>query len=366
MNWVEECLVETWGGKHDDDTLQAARDGYRAAESALAVPPPEAVYSRCVAAMKIDGVVGIEDILAVHPTFDVNWQNIKGRTLLHEAARLGLSDIAAWLAARCDVDLPANDGGTPCHHACFRGHEEVARILVAQGASRIARNVHGEDPSAAAKSGGHNILDAAIRSSAFARPKPIQHEFEKRPRESCENHGANGSRRESYGASYTPNHEYEQLLEVALKRKDAAVTKALEQAQRQVLLKRKRARERVINELASGIVRPWDDIIQRPNGSGLGYVLPPGGRHRLGSLSVAARRAQTAVHTKCRFDSISKATMLQNASAPSENLRIADKPRMTRRVPGPILNTSCILSHSRLLKGEHPNVSLAACERRSS
>lgn len=322
MNWIEECLVETWGGKRDDETLQAARDGYRAAESAPVVIPPAAVYSRCLAAMEAEGVVGLEDILAVHPTFDVNWQNDKGRTLLHEAARLGLNDPAAWLAARCDVDLLANDGGTPCHHACFHGHEEIARILVAHGASRIARNVHGEDPSAAAKSGGHNLLAAAIRSSYFAEPKPIPHPHEsaKSPRGSCENGGANVSHRESYGASYAPNHEYEQHLEIALKRKDAAVTKAMEQAQRQVLLKRKRAKQEFYDRHDSddsGIVRPWEDVVQRPTGSGLGYVPPPTGRHRHENFCAASRRAQTALYMKRRFDSISKVPVLSGSQRPA-------------------------------------------------
>ncbi len=46
----------------------------------------------------------------------------------------GYQQIVEWLlGAGADVELATNDGWIPLHEACFNGHAEIARQLIALG-----------------------------------------------------------------------------------------------------------------------------------------------------------------------------------------------------------------------------------------
>lgn len=68
-----------------------------------------------------------------------NWVINKGlgETVLHRAARLGYTDIAAYCLEKmnCSPSPRDNAGYTPLHEACSRGHLEIAKLLLMYGAS---------------------------------------------------------------------------------------------------------------------------------------------------------------------------------------------------------------------------------------
>ncbi|KAJ8612097.1 hypothetical protein CTAYLR_002428 [Chrysophaeum taylorii] len=274
LSWVEECLVEAWGGGRSS-ALEAARQGYRSAQTQAS---NETVYARCVEAMKTTGLMGLEDVVAAHPEFQVSW--VCKRTLLHEAARLGLVECVSWLAERCEVDAAADDGGTALHHAAYYGREETARALVARGARKDATNARGEDAPGAAVAGGHALLANALRSADFAVARPSDQAGEEGnpapPR-------IIATSSTTYAASYEPSRAYEMSLEAVVEREDAARKKELDAKRAELLAK---LRDVVEDEPR----RVWEIVTPRPDRAGLG-----GG---------ASRRAMTANVTKRRFDAL--------------------------------------------------------------
>ncbi|EFN76067.1 BCoR-like protein 1 [Harpegnathos saltator] len=60
-----------------------------------------------------------------------------GETILHRAARLGYTDVAAYCLEKLN-NIPSpkdNAGYTPLHEACSKGHLEIAKLLLAYGAN---------------------------------------------------------------------------------------------------------------------------------------------------------------------------------------------------------------------------------------
>ncbi|KAL0275634.1 UNVERIFIED_CONTAM: hypothetical protein PYX00_003430 [Menopon gallinae] len=68
-----------------------------------------------------------------------NWVINKGlgETILHRAARLGYTDVAAYCLEKMDCSPSPRDnaGYTPLHEACSRGHLDIAKLLLMYGAS---------------------------------------------------------------------------------------------------------------------------------------------------------------------------------------------------------------------------------------
>ncbi|KAK6628118.1 hypothetical protein RUM44_010600 [Polyplax serrata] len=68
-----------------------------------------------------------------------NWVINKGlgETILHRAARLGYTDVAAYCLEKMDSSPSPRDnaGYTPLHEACSRGHLDIAKLLLMYGAS---------------------------------------------------------------------------------------------------------------------------------------------------------------------------------------------------------------------------------------
>eukprot|EP00004_Rigifila_ramosa_P010652 TRINITY_DN225_c0_g1_i1.p1 TRINITY_DN225_c0_g1~~TRINITY_DN225_c0_g1_i1.p1 ORF type:complete len:698 (+),score=160.68 TRINITY_DN225_c0_g1_i1:208-2301(+) len=77
----------------------------------------------------------------------IDTQNAKGRTALHEAARLGLDSIVDFLCAK-QADLSVRDvsGNTALHYAAQLGDPKVASILLARGAQQTLHNLQGQLP----------------------------------------------------------------------------------------------------------------------------------------------------------------------------------------------------------------------------
>ena len=67
-----------------------------------------------------------------------------GRTLLHEAARLGHATIiSVLLEAGADVDAPDSNGRTPLMESAWEGHADATRALLAGGADTELENLGG-------------------------------------------------------------------------------------------------------------------------------------------------------------------------------------------------------------------------------
>ena len=85
---------------------------------------------------------------------DVNWKDQNGKTLLHYAAWKGHKEIAELLIANgADVNAKDDKGGTPLHVAAWEGHTEVAELFIAKGADMNAKMEDGDTPLDLAK--GH-------------------------------------------------------------------------------------------------------------------------------------------------------------------------------------------------------------------
>ena len=71
---------------------------------------------------------------------------MKGATPLFIACHRGRTEIVAiLLAAKADVNQPANNGATPLYLACQEGHTEIAKKLLAAGAD-VNQAVDGATP----------------------------------------------------------------------------------------------------------------------------------------------------------------------------------------------------------------------------
>ena len=93
---------------------------------------------------------------------DVNWKDQNGKTPLHYAAWKGHKEIAELLIANgADVNAKDDKGGTPLHVAAWEGHKEVAELLIAKGADMNAKMEDGDTPLDLAK--GHPEIADLLR-----------------------------------------------------------------------------------------------------------------------------------------------------------------------------------------------------------
>ncbi|CAM9567205.1 unnamed protein product, partial [Choristocarpus tenellus] len=71
----------------------------------------------------------VVDFLVTQPNLQLG-EGLEGKSLLHEAASLGLHYLTAQLVHRLDVNgVDPVNGWSPLHYACHNGHEELARLL---------------------------------------------------------------------------------------------------------------------------------------------------------------------------------------------------------------------------------------------
>jgi ankyrin repeat protein len=115
-----------------------------------------------VAAVRAGDVALVERLLAARPEL-VRERDADGSTLLNLACKVATGDVALppvpgtpeqhdavdrILAAGADPSAAANDGWAPLHAAAMTGHVDLARRLLAAGASRDGRlmNVAGGSP----------------------------------------------------------------------------------------------------------------------------------------------------------------------------------------------------------------------------
>jgi ankyrin repeat protein len=77
---------------------------------------------------------------------DVAAQDELGWTALHHAGRAGSRAVELLLGAGADVEVAAHDGTTPLHTAAAQANVEVARALIAAGASPALRDGNGLTP----------------------------------------------------------------------------------------------------------------------------------------------------------------------------------------------------------------------------
>lgn len=83
-------------------------------------------------------------------------QNVSGHTLLHEAARLGFSNIVKRLIDdKADVNAKDNTGQTPLHFAAAEGQTDTATVLIGNGAKVNEKDSHGNTPLALALANKH-------------------------------------------------------------------------------------------------------------------------------------------------------------------------------------------------------------------
>eukprot|EP00903_Cladosiphon_okamuranus_P012766 g11934.t1 len=77
--------------------------------------------------------VEVVDLLVNHPDIRLK-DDRQGKSLLHEAAALGLHHLAAQLVSKgLDVDaVDPENGWTPVHYACHNGRDELARLLTSR------------------------------------------------------------------------------------------------------------------------------------------------------------------------------------------------------------------------------------------
>jgi len=104
--------------------------------------------------------VDIVSLLLGDIMIDVN-ATIKGATGFYLACRGGCKEVVALLLQdeRVDINLPSEDGWTPILHACWNGHVDIVKLMIASGR---AINLQ-----AKTKKFGNTIYDKATEKNQF-------------------------------------------------------------------------------------------------------------------------------------------------------------------------------------------------------
>jgi ankyrin repeat protein len=103
-----------------------------------------------------------------------SWMNVKlgryGRTQLHHCAENGLTTSVKRLLSIRNINVNVKedwDGSTPLHWAAWKGHIEIARLLLQNGAEVNAKSNDGSAPLHWAAIHGHvNILHLLVENGA--------------------------------------------------------------------------------------------------------------------------------------------------------------------------------------------------------
>ncbi|CAM9640707.1 unnamed protein product, partial [Ectocarpus sp. 12 AP-2014] len=100
--------------------------------------------------------VEVVDLLVNHPNIRLN-QDQPGKSILHEAAALGLHHLSAQLVSKgLDVNgVDQQNGWTPVHYACHNGRDELARLLTSRSGTMVnVGDAGGVTPMHLAAAGG--------------------------------------------------------------------------------------------------------------------------------------------------------------------------------------------------------------------
>ena len=95
-------------------------------------------------------ILGIEGI-------GVNYQNVSGRSVLHESARHKKVELVKWLLrdGYAKVGLTDRDGNTALHLAIQQKSEDIVRLLLEAGADIKAKNAESKSSLQMARDLGH-------------------------------------------------------------------------------------------------------------------------------------------------------------------------------------------------------------------
>jgi ankyrin repeat protein len=134
--YAREHGFETWEDLADRVNRLSSNDDTAGTEPFLAA----------FHALKAADSTGFEALLHANPRL-AKERGTNGNTLLNLAVSLarkehGLSAIEALLAAGCDVNDANDRGSTPLHQAAYSNRSDIARLLIAKGASLDAE-AHG-------------------------------------------------------------------------------------------------------------------------------------------------------------------------------------------------------------------------------
>jgi ankyrin repeat protein len=92
-------------------------------------------------------LTNFDDDDLIGPIDPVSYKDSNGDTLLHIAARLGdLRTIQMLLSAGLNIDQTGDMSCTALHYAQMKGHSEVVKYLLDQGASKTVINDFGKLP----------------------------------------------------------------------------------------------------------------------------------------------------------------------------------------------------------------------------
>lgn len=106
-------------------------------------------------ACKSHSITRIKSLLCQY-TFDLNWTDNTGRTLLHVTAEHNAAEVARYLITRgANINALTYEGDTPLLLACKRGCRSSIEILLERGADMTIMNKTGLSPLFAAFECGH-------------------------------------------------------------------------------------------------------------------------------------------------------------------------------------------------------------------
>lgn len=91
-----------------------------------------------------------KSLIPARKYMDMDWSRWpKQKPLLHEAARVGRTDICKYLVEELKVEIDHVSGKsfTPLHYAYCYDHEDVIDYLISQGANENIKNKFGETPA---------------------------------------------------------------------------------------------------------------------------------------------------------------------------------------------------------------------------